>query len=467
MNQRRRTWPLLAGALWLVAFGTAWGQTIRFDPPAQNSLKQLKLSPQTPSHMPLEQDPNIAGMADQLLEQRLNLAREAHELEKVPDLLQRLAQDPEFLKALQKDLTPEQKKQLAKLSRDLVLGKSPQDNPAWNELLKGLRSNQGDLDRVLKDKLGGDANLLKRWAEKQPEPGTVPDGTSNGPPVLPENPGRPSEGPKGPPASVAQMNSAPPPPPKPSLWQRMEEKSTTWFKEHVNDWAKDMGDWADSPLGNSVRNALRRAGQHGSPEGLSFDLSDKTRGLANTLGKFGQYLPTERLRSIDLAGRLRGLSLPSLPAGGMRAPSLASVPRAAGGGVVQGLLWALVLLTLCGVLWKSLRWYREQSANGDGWKLGPWPVRPDAVSTRDELVSAFEYLALLCLGPVALACNHLDLAARLGSREGADDEQRRAAEHLARLYEQARYAPGLGPLPPEELAGARRNLCLLAGVAVA
>jgi hypothetical protein len=401
------------------------------------------------------------------LNRRLNDAREAHELEKVPDLLQRLTKDPEFLKALE-NLTPEQREKLGKLGADLMRGKSPAADPAWHEMLKGLRSNQGGLERVLKDKLGGDADVLKRWAEKQPEAGKLPDVIRRGPEAPPPEavtppPGHedaPASGPSGPPVSV--------PPPEPSLWERMEQKSSTWLKEHVNDWAKDMGEWADSPLGNSLRNALRRAGQHAPGSGgLPFDLSEKTRGLSGTLGKVGEYLPTERLRSLDLAGRLRGVHLPSLPSGGMTAPSLSSASRRSGAGVVSGLLWALVLLTLGAVLWKSLRWYREQAANGDGWKLGPWPVRPEAVATRADLVRAFEYLSLLCLGPVALACNHLDLAARLGAREATDVEKRRAAEQLAGLYEQARYAPPDEALRPEELAAARRDLCLLAGVAAA
>jgi hypothetical protein len=415
--------------------------------------------------MPLAGGANVAGMADQLLSERLTLAREAHELEKVPDLLQRLAKDPEFLKALQKDLTPEQQRQLAKLGRDLLQGKQPEENPAWSELLKGLRSDQGDLNRVLKDKLGGDADLLKRWAEKQPANGLSPPhsqttGPGAGTAVPDEN--RPPEGSADPPSVRPMERAGQGNPPDPTLWERLEQKSNSWFQEHVNDWAKDMGEWADSPLGNSIKNALRRAGQNGAAGGANFDLGDKTRGLADTLGKVGQYLPTERLRSLDLAGRLRNVHLPSLPSGGMSA-SLPSAPHASGAGLLQGLLWALVLLTLMGVLWRSQRWYRERAADGDGWKLGPWPVRPEAVATRAQLVSAFEYLALLCLGPVALACNHLDLAARLNAREGTDVEKRRAAEQLADLYEQARYAPGDEPLPREALEAARRDLCLLAG----
>jgi hypothetical protein len=333
-------------------------------------------------------------------------------------------------------------------------------------LLKGLRSNQDDLKDVLKRKLGDDADVLKRWVQKQPELGKLAEGTGSNPADPRPKPNHPAEGSPRPPAT--QSFGPPPPvqPSQPSLWERMEQKSTDWFKEHADDWAKDMGEWADSPLGNALRNALRRAGEHRPGSGdMPFDLADKTRGLTDRLGKLGQYLPTDRLRSLDLAGRLRNVHLPRLPSGGMTGASLGSVPRASGAGVVSGLLWALVLLTLAAVLWKSLRWYREQAAGGDGWKLGPWPVRPESVATRAELVSAFEYLAQLCLGPVALACNHLDLAARLGAREGTDAEKRRAAEHLAGLYEQARYAPPDEALRPEELAAARRDLCLLAGVA--
>jgi hypothetical protein len=88
------------------------------------------------------------------------------------------------------------------------------------------------------------------------------------------------------------------------------------------------------------------------------------------------------------------------------------------------------------------------------------------VATRGELVAAFEYLALLCLGPDARARNHLDLADQLG--QGSNEaERRRAAGELAHLYEQARYAPAGEPLTPDDLAAARRDLCLLAGVVAA
>jgi hypothetical protein len=72
----------------------------------------------------------------------------------------------------------------------------------------------------------------------------------------------------------------------------------------------------------------------------------------------------------------------------------------------------------------------------------------------------------LCLGPAARPCHHLELAARLGGPT-ADAERRRAAGELARLYEQARYAPEDDQLSADDLAAARRDLCLLAGVGAA
>jgi hypothetical protein len=117
---------------------------------------------------------------------------------------------------------------------------------------------------------------------------------------------------------------------------------------------------------------------------------------------------------------------------------------------------------LCGVLLfvLVLGWrYKARPAGGLG-NLGPWPVRPDRVTTRLELIWAFEYLALRDLGPTAQSRNHRALAASLG---GPDEPRRGAAAELAALYEQARYTPGDAPLGAEAVTSARRALCLLAG----
>ena len=143
------------------------------------------------------------------------------------------------------------------------------------------------------------------------------------------------------------------------------------------------------------------------------------------------------------------------------------------------LIMSLAILVALGVvLYKVLARARAGRLGQDAsaWKLGPWPVDPTAVRTREEWIRAFEYLSVLRLGPAARHWHHLAIAAGLGrfSRKAvstrgwgdASTERRRAAEQLAFLYERARYAPPGEPLPETALATAQRDLCLLAGVPV-
>jgi hypothetical protein len=131
------------------------------------------------------------------------------------------------------------------------------------------------------------------------------------------------------------------------------------------------------------------------------------------------------------------------------------------------LLWILVGTVLLAAFWKILAGRLGQAASGAeaGWKLGRWPVNPAAVTTREEMVRAFEYLTLRCLGPAARCWNHLEIAAQLGGDRNVARQQ--AATHLAGLYEQARYAPPEERLPGTELEAARRHLCFLAGASAA
>jgi hypothetical protein len=112
-----------------------------------------------------------------------------------------------------------------------------------------------------------------------------------------------------------------------------------------------------------------------------------------------------------------------------------------------------------------LRWRQEQARAGVEGRLGPWPVNPATVSTREQLVQAFEYLSMLRLGPAARHQNHHQIAEGLSVEETDSWAPRhQAAEHLAAVYEQARYAPIGDSLLEADLAAARRELCFLAGV---
>src|SRR5262249_10384044 len=143
-----------------------------------------------------------------------------------------------------------------------------------------------------------------------------------------------------------------------------------------------------------------------------------------------------------------------------------SAPSASGEGLGYAVLWLGVLALLGVLLWQLVLRAAWQSAGKapPGWQIGPWPLDPNAVATRAELVRAFEYLALLRLGPGARNQTHRAPAAGLGQ---AVAERRRAADELATLYAHARYAPTDEPLTAADLAVARRSLCFLAGVAAA
>jgi hypothetical protein len=175
-------------------------------------------------------------------------------------------------------------------------------------------------------------------------------------------------------------------------------------------------------------------------------------------------------------------SLPSLPgfkwpfgSSSGSLPSVGGVPSLGGlsGGTPQlwgGLLWLIAAGILAATLWRLFAWrsdVRQRRRQGDGWSLGPWPVNPAAVRTREDLIKAFEHLSLLLLGRPAQSWNHRQIADGMGQSPASDGSRHRVANELAGLYEVVRYAPPEGPLTETDLAAARRDLCYLAGVSVA
>jgi hypothetical protein len=252
----------------------------------------------------------------------------------------------------------------------------------------------------------------------------------------------------------------PPRTPEEPPLDRFQKKVMDWTSRQFEGALESLDDWVDSPVGKNWRDGLNQVARKLTPDPDNADAASAGAGLSRYVPRLGDYVPRGLGR---VFGNARMPSLPrttSLP--GLPRPSAPSPPSKDTGVFLLWLLAAGVMLLL---LWKAGVWYQHRP-EGDGWRLGPWPVAPGEVSTRAELVRAFEYLALLCLGRAARSRHHLDLAAQLAARPAADPPgQQDAAAHLARLYEQARYAPGDEPLPPEEIHRARRELCLLAGVA--
>jgi hypothetical protein len=120
----------------------------------------------------------------------------------------------------------------------------------------------------------------------------------------------------------------------------------------------------------------------------------------------------------------------------------------------------VVLGILIWVLVKNLRQGTEEFAFVGG-GLGPWPIDPRQINTREDVVKAFEYLSVLICGPSAKMWTHGTIADALSELATTHGE---TAVMLARLYELARYAPLDEPLTPDELIEARNLVCGLAGV---
>jgi hypothetical protein len=126
----------------------------------------------------------------------------------------------------------------------------------------------------------------------------------------------------------------------------------------------------------------------------------------------------------------------------------------------------VVLLGLAILGGLLLWWWYLQSPSAEagshvGNGLGPWPVDPRAINTREDVVKAFEYLSVFICGPAAKMWTHGTIAEALNDLAISHGE---TAVKLARLYEVARYAPLDEPLTRNELIEARHIICDLAGV---
>jgi hypothetical protein len=383
-------------------------------------------------------------------------------------------------------LTPEKLNELRQWARDPSGPAAPSLNdPTWRKLLTDLAGKQGtganpalSLPPDQQERL---QRILKNNPPDAPSSSGIenPSGPQNNPPLRRQTPSAGGGQPDGSPGQMPSggnlpgpANPAPPnQPDTPPDTQARLSKELLQIAQRLRQ--------ADPALANSpaLKDFVGKVSRYAVPSGKSsLHLPESARHLGNRF-RLSDYLNPERLHLDPSRWQPpRGL-LP--PAPHFPARPVVNLPRSAGrfgvprpaataGAVWQQLLWALVVLGFGVALWRVLAWQRARTAagRGDGWRLGPWPVPPAAVATRLDLVHAFDYLALLRLGPAARTWNHLEIAARLG--DGARSPARRqAADRLAHLYEQARYAPPSDPIPDAELAAARRHLCLLAGVPAA
>jgi hypothetical protein len=248
------------------------------------------------------------------------------------------------------------------------------------------------------------------------------------------------------------------------------EEKPSWFDEQmtrvVNSVMAEMNNPANA---GAFEDALRSLGgiKDDADGSQNFDFAGLWQSTSNDVASWMTSrwywphvlvdAPRELYRDLrealpEIGGTVGG-ALARVPAG--QTPSASTrVP-------IEAIAWSVFAVCLAAIVWQSIGRKVAARVRSDQWKLGPWPVQPGAVANRDDLVRAFEYLALLRLGAVARTSNHLAVAARLGAVD-PDDQRRAAAAELARLYERARYEPEPVSLDDSQLEAARRDLTLLA-----
>jgi hypothetical protein len=130
-------------------------------------------------------------------------------------------------------------------------------------------------------------------------------------------------------------------------------------------------------------------------------------------------------------------------------------------GTEATLLWFLAALAVGLGGWSMYRraTIRRDVPGNQRATPGSWPVAPEAVRSSQEFIQAFEYLSLMKLGPKARSWNHRAIALELG---GDESRRQQMAQHLARLYEQARYPPRPTALSADALDVAQSELVSLA-----
>ncbi len=407
MNPRQRPALLVAGVVWLA--GAAYV-------PAQTR----------PSHVPIPGGVT-PEVADQFLRNRLDSAQTAGELEKLArDILENPAKY---------NLSPAERQRLLRAAGD-------PDHPDARKAVQRLLERESGA--------GIDPEQAKRWQEalrrfgeqkEAPQPGRTEPTPETGPSEAKPPESMPRNRPDAPPAVEPASPAPNKPPSRP--------------QERLSQELRSLGErLATTPLGQSA--AMRRMvlSLERVPPGDKVGEGAWDRRLA----ALGERLPSNIRWPRFGGGRRRDGGL------GIRPPPTSLPPPIAEGGSDDTLTIGLVLIAfgLAGAAVLALSRRRgglRLSRRPEGERLGPWPVRPEAVRTREELVRAFEYLSLLLLGPAARAWNHRDIAAGLGDSPARSG----AAERLAGLYERARYAPPDEPLPEPELGAARRDLRYLAG----
>lgn len=263
--------------------------------------------------------------------------------------------------------------------------------------------------------------------------------------------------------------------------QRRSETSTTSGESSVavesselksqRQWANTIAEWAErlprQKMGGlrdsqAMQDLVRQFSESAAKAVSGGDENNLAAQLARWESRIQgarDWLPHEipelfrPVKSWDLSGLPRP-NLPNVDFSPRALPSAPSFQFSSGdlGVVANVLLVGLALAVVAAAIWKIRRTAMSPEAKARR-ALGPWPIDPGSVSTREDVIRAFEYLSLLRCGEPARTWHHHAIAERLGNSD---------AHLLAELYEQARYAPSQQREP--DWTSARAPLTALAGV---
>jgi hypothetical protein len=271
-----------------------------------------------------------------------------------------------------------------------------------------------------------------------------------------------------PPASVTPAPAAPPTPIEPGpVPPDRDDRFRDWLKGAMERAGESQtGDWLrESPAWQQAFENLQLSLKQPPADTGGWGLDKLTGGLISPdKVRLPETNPWESLSKFKPVNLPRwNWTMPSLPRPTLPPVSTPSLPTASAFGALAA--WLLGIGLLAVLLWQAARWLKlaERSTRAATQHLGAWPLDPRHVATRSELVQAFDFLALLVLGPQARTWNHNAIARSFAQRDAAHAE---AAGQLAALYEQARYVGGDDMLPDSDRAQARQALSQLAGAAM-
>ncbi len=456
MKFRFPFWLSIVLAAAELGISSGHAQTVRITPgPTKNR----------PSHIPLPPLPGSPEISLADLQKQLDQIGDDMSLE---EFLKKAAKNPKDFGLDPKDLEALQGKN----------GKPPKvdlNDQKTQELLKKLAEKYAaDPNAAGGNFKAEDAEKLKKWYEKHqqehpPKGGQIPPDLNPGGKRPPDD--KKTEGTN--PGNAPPMTTPPPRPGLPPDANHPPPSNPTADEKE----AKELEDWSANILKKfSGSKAVDKAidsltGGEDGPEWLkNQDDNEDDSGWA----KLGEKIGFDRLEGWlpKMDGDWMNPKMPSMPSPNLEIKSAPAIPNFAGvsegGGVGAAVVLGLILAAVLAFFaWKLRGWFMESDTDTllGRWRLGPWPVQPALVRTREELVRAFEYLSLLRLGKAARNWNHRQIGDRLGGEKSAHTESGEAAARLATVYEHARYAPSADELPDRELETARRDLCLLAGVA--